>query len=142
MNDDEIKEFEEYGFYESEAAKTLREGDIAVIKTSNDYPYYLLKLSRDPFQTNVVQTDDFNHQFPSLTKVIEGNYFEIHKSNTDCDIYYLDTKIALISSFCVVGSCPPPEIIVQKRKGREQQMYKINSNLHQALCELVNFSDL
>ena len=97
-------------------------------------------MSRDPFQTDKVLTDDYNHQFPPLTKVIEGNYFEIHKSNTDCDIYYLDTKRALISS-CAIGSCPPPEILVQKRKGREQQMYKIKSNLHQTLCELVNFSE-
>ena len=60
-----------------------------MIKPSDDHPYYLFKLSRDPFQTDKVLTDDYNHQFPPLTKVIEGNYFEIHKSNTDCDIYYL-----------------------------------------------------
>ena len=100
-----------------------------MIKTSDDPSYHIFKLSRDPFQTDKVLTDDYNHQFPPLTKVIEGNYFEIHKSNTGCDIYYLDTKRALISSFCVVGSCPPPEVLLQKRKGKEQ-MYKINSNLH------------
>ena len=120
----------------------IRNGDIAVIKTSDDHPYYLLKLSKDPYKTSEIVVDDYKHQIPPLTKVVEGSYFELHKTSTDGDVYYLDTKRALVSSFCVVGSCPPLEILFVKKRGKEQEMFKIKNDLHQVLCELVNFSDI
>ena len=48
------------------------------------------------------------------TLTIKPLYF--HKINNEEDIYYTDTKNrAIISAFCVVGNCPPPVILTQKR---------------------------
>ena len=65
---------------EKEASRLIQEGDIAVIKTGDDHPYYLLKLLRDPFETEATISDDYNHEFPPFLRVVEGNYFELHKS--------------------------------------------------------------
>ena len=143
LNDDEINERETAEFIESEAAQLIKEGDLALIKTGDDHPYYLLKLSKDPYETERVVSDDYHHNFPPLHRVIEGHYLELHKANNDGDLYYLDTdRTAIVSAYCVVGNCPPPEILLEKRRGKQQEMFLINQTLHQALCETVNFSDI
>ena len=142
LNDDVINERETAEFMESEASKLIK-GDIALIKTGDDHPYYLLKLSNDPYETEGVVSDDYNHDFPPLHRVVEGHYLEMHKTNNDGDIYFLDEdRTAIVSAYCVVGNCPPPETMLQKRCGRQQDMFLITHNLHQALCETVNYSDI
>ena len=90
LNEDEVDELENAKFMETEASKLIRNGDIAVIKTGDDHPYYLLKLLRDPFETETTVSDDYIHEFPPLHRVVEGNYFEIHKTSNEGDIYYID----------------------------------------------------
>ena len=113
-----------------------------MIKTSDDYPYYLLQLTKDPFETEDLVSDDYGHFFPPHHRVVEGHYLEIHK-NIDDGVYYLDvSKTALISGFSVVGTCPEPTIVQQRRKGKVTDMFLIEPHLHQGLCELVNSFDM
>ena len=143
LSEDEVNELENAELMETEASKLIREGDIAVIKTGDDHPYYLLKLLRDPFETETTVSDDYNHEFPPLHRIVEGNYFEIHKTSNEGDIYYIDwKKKAIISAFSVVGICPSPMVVMQKRKRKEQEMYIIDNDLHQDLYEIVNSSDV
>ena len=141
LNEDEINELESAEFMESEASKLIQ-GDVAAMETGDDHPYYLLKLLQDPYETEGTLSDDYNHEFPPLYRVAEGNYFELHKTTNEGDIYYMDTKNrAIISAFCVAGNCPPPVILMKKQRGKEQEMYLIDHDLHETLCEIVNFSD-
>ena len=50
-DEDEVREREEEEYIESDASRVIAKGDIAVIKTSDEYPYYLLQLTKDPFET-------------------------------------------------------------------------------------------
>ena len=110
---------------------------------SDNHPYYLLKLLRDPFRTETTVSDDYNHEFPPLHWVVEGNYFEIHKTSNEGDIYYIDSKKkAIISPFCVVGNCPSPMVVMQNWRGKEQEMSIIDNDLHRVVCEIVNSSDV
>ena len=128
---------------ESEAAKLIQSGDIALIKTGDDHPYYLLKLTREPYETQAVAVDDYGNDFPPLHRIVEGHYLERHSTNNAGDIYYLDTsKTAFISGFCVVGNCPPLGIVQHKRRGKIEDMFLVDHDLHQALCETVNLSDI
>ena len=45
---------------------------------------------------------------------------------------------ALISAFCVIGNCPMPPTITEKKLSKEVQMFLIDHDMHQGLCELVN----
>ena len=122
-------------------SKIYRQGGyIAVIKTGDDFPYYLLKLSEAPFETTDTVLDDYNHSFPPNHRVVKGNYLEMHKDLTDGTLYYVDeTRQAIISAFCVVGNCPEPPHTSGQRRGKTIEMYFINTDLHQALSELVNY---
>ena len=77
---------------------------------------------REPFETEATTSDDYNHEFPPFLRVIKGNYFELHKSTNDGDMYYIETqKKAIISTFCVVGNCPSPTAVTEKKRGKEQE---------------------
>ena len=60
--DDEFDELE-IEYFKSEASKLILKGDIAVIKTGDDHPYYLLKLTKDQYETPETITDSYNHKF-------------------------------------------------------------------------------
>ena len=142
ISDNEFDELDEIEYFESEASKLILKGDIAVIKTGDDHPYYLLKLTKDPYETQETITDSYNHKFPPYHRVIEGNYLELHKEQKDSDLYYVDyRKTALISAFAVIRNCPMSEIINEKKNGKLVAMYVISSDIHQALCELVYADD-
>ena len=51
ISDDEFDELDEIEYFDSEASKLILKGGIAVIKTGDDHPYYLLKLMKDPCET-------------------------------------------------------------------------------------------
>jgi len=51
---DEVRERDEEEYIESDASKVIAQGDIAVIKTADDYPYYLLQLIDNPFETKEI----------------------------------------------------------------------------------------
>ena len=126
-------------YNETESSKYIQEGDFAVIKTGDDHAYYLLKLISSPYETDSEVTDDYKHTFPPFQSVVEGNYLEVHKETSNGNIYYIDTKRkALISTFCVVGNCPEPPTITVKKGRKDVEMFLIDHEMHQALCELVN----
>ena len=142
LNEEEEVEYEEeWEWKETEAAQLIEKGDIAVIKTGDDYPYYLLKLTDPPFVTTDNVIDGYNHAFPANHRVVRGNYLEVQKEiNDGSTLYYVDeTRQAMVSAFCVVGNCPEPIQTSGKRRGKTVEMYIINADLHQALSELVNY---
>ena len=58
--------------------------------------------------------------------------------NNEVNVYYLDNKWkTIVFTFCVVANCPPPEIVMKKRRGKEQEMYLITYSMHQGFCELL-----
>ena len=58
-----MNEWEEE-FFEAEVSKYIEDVDVAVIKTGDDHAYYLLKLTKDPFETTKETTDGYKHTFP------------------------------------------------------------------------------
>ena len=60
--------------------KLIQKGDIAVIKTCDDHPYYVLKSTKELYQTEELMSDDYGHDFPPLHHIIEGHYLELHKT--------------------------------------------------------------
>ena len=136
-SDDESDHDEMY-FAETEASLLIKTDDIAVIKTGDDFPYYLLKLTCEPYTTEANEKDDYNHTFPINHKVVKGHYMEVFKETKDGDIYYLDLmKTAIISCFSVVGICPELELIQMKRQEKVLSMSIVNNEIHEALCNLV-----
>ena len=119
-----------FEYFKSEASKLILKGDIAVIKTGDDHPYYLLKLRKDLYETQEIITDSYNHKSPLYHRVIQGNYQELHKEQKDSDLYNVDYhKTAMISAFAVIGNCPVPEIINVKKNGKLVAMYVISSDI-------------
>ena len=88
-------------------------------------------------QSQIVITISSHH-----IRVIEGNYLELHKQQKDSDLHYVDYhKTAMILAFTVIGNCPMPEIINEKKNRKLVAMYVISSDIHQTLCELVCADD-
>ena len=53
---------------------------------------------------------------------------------------YVDQKReAIISAFCVVGNCPTPTTMTVKKHGKDVEMLLIDNDMHQSLCELVDY---
>ena len=50
--DDSSGSEEEIEYDETQPSSHLKCNDIAVIRTGNDFPYYFLKLNKNPFLTN------------------------------------------------------------------------------------------
>lgn len=48
---DEFVELDEIEYFEKDASQLITKGDIAVMKTDDDRLYYLLKLTKDPYET-------------------------------------------------------------------------------------------
>ena len=42
------------------------------------------------------------------------------------------------SAFCVIGNCWTPPTITETKQGKEVEMFLIDHDMHQSLCELVN----
>ena len=86
-----------------------------------------------------LKLQDYRHTFPPSHRVAEGHYLEVHREANDGTIYYVDIKRkALISAFCVVGNCPELPSILQKKRGKDVEMFVVDNGMHQALSELVN----
>ena len=117
----------------------LQVGDLAVIQSGDPHhPYFLLQLTCKPFETEIDVTDDYGHTFPSHHRVIRGHYLERFKEVKEGEIFYLETKkTAYVSSLCVAGVCPELSEVTGKRKGKEENIFLVNEDIHQALVELV-----
>ena len=136
LDEDKQIEWDEM-FIETEASKHIQGGDVAVIKTVDDQPYYFLKVT-SPFKTKAETTDDYRHTFPSVRWVMEGHYLEIYNETNDGTLYYINnTRKALISVFCVVGNCRELPSIQQKKHRKNVEMFIVNHDIHQALYELA-----
>ena len=124
-------------FIETEASKHIQEGDVAVTKTGDDHPYYLLKVT-SLFETKAETTDDYRHTFPPAHRVVEGHYLEIYKETNDGTLHYIDnTRKALISAFCAVGNCTELPSTQLKKRGKNVEMFIVNHDIQQALYELA-----
>ena len=64
-------------------------GDIVIVKTGDDYSYYLVKLICDPFTTESETKHDYNHTYHPEHRTVIGNYLEIHKDTKDRTIFFL-----------------------------------------------------
>ena len=89
LDEDELNELESQEYIETEAGQYIEKNDIAVIKTADDHPYYLLQLSSSHYQT-LNEVTDYGHCLPPQHRVVEGNYLEVHKDNNDNSVYYID----------------------------------------------------
>ena len=70
---------------------------------------------------------------------IKRNYLELHTDDEDGFIYYVEKKKeAIVSSLCAIGICPPLTTKLVGRKGKDENMYFVDNELHQSLCELEN----
>lgn len=73
---------------------------------------------------------------------MKGHHLEIYK-NIEDGVYYLEvSKTAVVSGFSVVGTCPELNVVKRQRKGKDIDMFLVESHLHQGLCELVNCFDM
>ena len=136
MDENEQTEWDEM-FIETEASKHIQEGDVAVTKTGDDHPYYLLKVT-SLFETKAETTDDYRHTFPPAHRVVEGHYLEIYKETNDGTLHYIDnTRKALISAFCAVGNCTELPSTQLKKRGKNVEMFIVNHDIQQALYELA-----
>ena len=75
-------------FIETETSKHIQEDDVAVIKTGDDHPYYLLKVTC-LFETKAETTDDHCYTFPPAHQVVEGHYLKIYKETSDVTLITL-----------------------------------------------------
>ena len=136
LDEDEQNEWEEM-FIETEASKYIQQGDVAVIKTGDDHPYYLLKVT-SLFETESEVTDDYRHTFPPAHRVVEDHYLEIHRETNNGTVYYVDhIRKALISAFCIVGNCPELPTTLQNKCGKNVDMFIVDHDIHQVLSELA-----
>ena len=79
-SEDSTSESEGENQYEdTETSCIVKCSYVAVIRTGDKFPYYLVKLTKDPFFTNKCIKDDYGHFIPANTKVIEGHYYEVFK---------------------------------------------------------------
>ena len=95
-----------------------------------------MKLSNYHFTTTESVKEDYGHNIPANTKVIERNYLEIFKETKEGDLYYLDTsKLALISWFSVVGVYSEFVDVEQMRHKKLETMFLVTHDMHQLLLE-------
>ena len=73
------------------------------------------------------------HTFPPLHPI------EQHKETAARNLKYIDYKCkALIYAFCVVGNCLTPPTVTERKWSKVVEMFLINHDMHQSLCELLN----
>ena len=74
----DFEESDEEDFLVTEASHMISSCDIALVKTGNDYPYYLVELICYQFTTESETKDHYNHTHPPEHRIVIGNYLEIH----------------------------------------------------------------
>ena len=95
--------------FETDKSMLIAKGDTDVIKTGDDDSHhYLLKLTKDPHETEHTVCDGCNHKFPPYQWTKEGNYLDLHKEQKNNDVY------------CVHGSNLGKESRFTKKNGGKQ----------------------
>ena len=121
-------------FIETEASKYIQQGDVAVIKTGDNHPYYFLKVTSSLFETESEVTDDYQHRFPPAHCIVEGHYLEIYKETNNDGLYYIDNACkTLISASSIVGNCIELPKTLQKKRVKDVKMFIVGHDMHQAL---------
>lgn len=134
-DDNDFDENVEEDFLVTEASQMISRGDIAIVKTGNDYLYYLVKLTCDPCTTESDTKYDYNHTYPTQHRIVIGNYPEIHQDTKDGTISYLENKWkAIISCFSIIGVSPELEFIQGKGCEKTEDMYLVAPDVHEATC--------
>ena len=127
---------EEIDYEETEASCIVKCHDVAVVCTGDGFPYYLVKVSRDPFITTECVKDDYGHYILTNKEVIEGNYYKIFKETKEGDLDYLDTsKLVIILCFSVVGICSEFVKVEQVRHKNIETMFLVTHDMYQLLLE-------
>ena len=88
--DDKFDCLDKIGYFETEASKMITTGDIIVIKICDNHPYYLLNLTKYPYETDETVCNCYNHKFLPYHQVLEDNYLDLGKEQEDNDVYYID----------------------------------------------------
>ena len=59
--------------------------------------------------------------FPPADRHVVENYLKLNSSNNKGNFYYLSNeRKAIVSAFHVAANCSPPEILIKKRRDKEQ----------------------
>ena len=110
-------------------------GDVAIVKTGNDYSFYLVELICDSCTSESETKDDFNRIYhPGHRTEI---HLEIHKDTKDRIIYLENKRKASISCFSIVKFTPEVEFIHGKRRWKIEDMYLVTHDVHEAICSLT-----
>ena len=126
-DEDENKEEEsdeddedEITWEESNAVQMIKEGDIVVVQSEDNYnPYYLICARSEVATLHDNFRDDFGHLQLKGQTVLSGNYLEEVQSKNENRLFFKDTgKVAVVSSFCIAGISP--ELIQSKGHWRKK----------------------
>ena len=117
-DEDEDKEEEsdeddgdEITWEESDAVQMIKEGDIFIVQSGDNYnPYYLICARSEIVTLDDDFHDDYGHLYLKGQTVLSGNYLEEFQSKNESRLFFRDTrKVAVVSSFCI--ACISPELI-------------------------------
>lgn len=73
---------------------------VAVLADDDDYEYYLIKVSKVPFQLEQVEHDDWGNVFPIGSKVIKGLYYN-RKKQSPLKYELVRRKVAIVYSVAI-----------------------------------------
>ena len=104
-NDKEIEGIGSAQFIVTEASHFIQEGDITVMKTDDDHPYYHLKLLANPYGTEEMVTDDYHHQFPLAHQIV------VNSSDNKGDVHSVVPRHKCL--YCLIGMVMSPIFLEQ-----------------------------
>ena len=118
------EEEEQDNWEESEAVQMIRESDLVVLRSGDEfYPYYLLKVTSPPQALDKVTKDSYGHLFHEGQQVIMGHYLEEHKLSGASKFLFEDvSKMAIISTFCVAGICTELPVTETRRLKKQTSL--------------------
>jgi len=129
---------EEIIWEESDAVQMIREDDIVVVRSGDNYnPYYLIYATAKVEVLNSEFRDDYGHFHPKGQAVLSGNYLEEVQSKNGNRKYFKDTsRVAVISSYCVAGISPELIQSIGQRRSIPVIFFEINENVHEISNQL------
>ena len=108
-DEDEDKEEEsdegdenEITWEEFDAVQMIKEGDIVVVQSGDNYnPYYLICARSEVVTLDDDFRDDYGHLYLKGQTVISGNYLEEVQSKNETRLFFREArKVAVVSSCC------------------------------------------
>ena len=81
----------------------------------------------------------FETYFSAIVGYGRGKLSRTTKETAGCNLYYIDYKPkTLISALLETVWHLTPPTITEKKRNKEEEMFLIDHDMHQKLCELVN----